>query len=121
MTVTSRRPLGHDLLEALAANEKLDPVAERVSKLARDLTRPKLVKELLSGTWLGHPVHPLLIALPIGTWSSAVLLDWVGGSGSERSADRLVLAGLLSAVPTAATGSSDWGDTTVASPSVRRL
>jgi len=121
MTATSRRPIGHDLLESLAANEALDPVAEPIAKLARDATRPKPLKELLSGTWLGHPVHPLLIALPIGAWSSAVLLDWLGGKGSGPAADRLIVAGLLSAIPTVATGYSDWGDTTVGSATVRRL
>ena len=39
------------------------------------------VKDALSGTWLGHALHPLLTDLPIGTWTSAVLLDWLGGQG----------------------------------------
>src|SRR6185437_5178400 len=32
-------------------------------------------KDLLSGTWLGHPVHPPLTDIVIGSWSSALLLD----------------------------------------------
>lgn len=46
------------------------------------------VKDLLSGTWLGHPAHPLLTDVPIGAWTSAVLLDLVeiirGSRGAER-------------------------------------
>jgi uncharacterized membrane protein len=66
------------------------------------------VKALLGGRWLGHAVHPLLTDLPIGFWTSATVLDLVGGRRSADAARRLVGFGVLSAVPTAATGWSDW-------------
>jgi nitrite reductase/ring-hydroxylating ferredoxin subunit len=117
----TRKPVGHDLIELIAAMDAIDEPAKLIAKKVRDLSEPKEIKEALSGTWLGHPVHPLLIAVPLGSWISAVLLDWVGGEGSEAAADRLVAAGLLGAVPTVATGYSDWADTEVASDSVRRV
>ena len=117
----TRKPVGHDLIELIAATGAIDEPAKLIAKKVRDLTKPKEIKEALSGTWLGHPFHPLLIAVPLGSWISAVLLDWVGGEGSETAADRLVAAGLLGAVPTVATGYSDWADTEVASDSVRRV
>jgi nitrite reductase/ring-hydroxylating ferredoxin subunit/uncharacterized membrane protein len=117
----TRKPIGHDLIERLAATEAIDEPAKLIGKKVRDLTKPKEIKEALSGTWLGHPFHPLLIAVPLGSWISAVLLDWLGGEDSEGAADKLVAAGLLGALPTAATGYSDWADTEVASDSVRRV
>jgi nitrite reductase/ring-hydroxylating ferredoxin subunit len=121
MTATHRSPLGKDLLDRLARAEPLDKAAEPLAKLVRDVTKPAPLKEALSGTWLGHPVHPLLIALPLGTWLSAILVDWVGGKGTEKAADRLVLAGVVTAAPTVVTGASDWADTTVGNPAVRRI
>ena len=68
-------------------------------------------KDALSGTWLGHALHPVLTDLPIGFWTSAWVLDHVGGKRSAPAARTLVALGLLSAVPTAVTGASDWSDT----------
>lgn len=85
----------------------LDPAADAASSAVSAVLRPGPVKDVLHGTWLGHPVHPLLIALPIGLWSGASLLDLLG---ERTAARRLVGAGLLAAVPTAATGLADWSE-----------
>jgi nitrite reductase/ring-hydroxylating ferredoxin subunit/uncharacterized membrane protein len=69
------------------------------------------VKDALSGTWLGHPLHPMLTDLPIGFWTSAFTLDFVGGPAARKASTRLVALGLLSTVPAALAGASDWADT----------
>jgi nitrite reductase/ring-hydroxylating ferredoxin subunit/uncharacterized membrane protein len=69
------------------------------------------VKDLLSGTQLGHPVHPMLVAVPIGAWVSATVLDLVGGRSGREAARKLVGLGAVAALPTAAAGASDWSDT----------
>jgi nitrite reductase/ring-hydroxylating ferredoxin subunit len=46
----------------------------------------------------------------IGAWTSALLLDLLGGDHSEEAADRPIAAGILAAVPTAAAGLSDWAE-----------
>jgi uncharacterized membrane protein len=69
------------------------------------------VRELLQGRGAGHALHPPLTDLPLGLWTSAVFLDLVGGEGSRDAARRLLCAGLVSAVPTAATGFAEWHDT----------
>jgi nitrite reductase/ring-hydroxylating ferredoxin subunit len=51
-----------------------------------------LVRNVLSGTNLGHPLHPALTDLPIGAWGMATLLDR-GGPRCEPGADLLVGAG----------------------------
>jgi nitrite reductase/ring-hydroxylating ferredoxin subunit len=53
----------------------------------------------------------LLTDVPIGAWTSSLILDAVGGRQSRRAADRLIAVGILAALPTAATGIADWGDT----------
>jgi len=71
-------------------------------------------RDLLSGVGIGHPVHPMLVNVPLGCWTSAVLLDLLGPgrlTARARSSRRLVAWGLLATVPAAATGLSDWRDT----------
>jgi nitrite reductase/ring-hydroxylating ferredoxin subunit/uncharacterized membrane protein len=63
------------------------------------------LKDVLHGTWLGHAFHPLLVTVPIGTWTAATVMDLVG---AKRGADTAIGFGILAALPTAATGLTDW-------------
>ena len=99
-------------LEAVADRiehaEQLEGIATKVQALIRRVLPPG-VEEMLRGGPLGHPLHPALVAVPIGAWTSATVLDLVG----ERSAARKLTAlGCLAAVPTAAAGAADWSSTT---------
>ena len=58
--------------------------------------------------WLGHPLHPLLVQAPVGTWLSASILDLSGGG--QKAARRLAAAGLMAAVPAAVAGAADWSE-----------
>jgi nitrite reductase/ring-hydroxylating ferredoxin subunit/uncharacterized membrane protein len=60
----------------------------------------------LHGVPFGQPAHPALVRLPIGCWTSAVLLDLVGVRG--RAPVVLLAAGVAGSVPAAATGLADW-------------
>ena len=98
--------------EAVAGDQRLDALAGPAGDAVRQALDRQPLKDALSGTWLGHPLHPMLTDLPIGFWTSAFTLDLVGGRGSRRAATHLVGWGVLSAVPTAVSGAADWGDTT---------
>ncbi|MHB8671543.1 MAG: DUF2231 domain-containing protein [Acidimicrobiales bacterium] len=87
----------------------LDAVAEPLTHVVRRALPPGPRKDALSGAWLGHPVHPLLTDVPIGAFSSAAVLDLLGPRGSA-GADLLVALGLAAALPTVASGLSDWAD-----------
>ena len=65
-------------------------------------------------------MHPILTDIPIGTWTSSLMLDWIGGRDSRAAADRLLLAGVLAAGGAVATGWSDWADAEERSAAVRR-
>jgi nitrite reductase/ring-hydroxylating ferredoxin subunit/uncharacterized membrane protein len=99
-------------VEQLGDDERLDQLAGPAGDAVRHALAGRPTKDALSGTWLGHPLHPLLTDLPIGFWTSAFTLDLVGGKRSRRAATQLVAWGVVSAVPTALTGAADWGDTT---------
>jgi nitrite reductase/ring-hydroxylating ferredoxin subunit/uncharacterized membrane protein len=115
------RPRLHHLAERIGAAAGLDGPAEAVAGWIRGIVPKGPVKDTLSGTPLGHALHPLLTDLPIGTWTSASLLDLVGGTAARPAAERLIATGLLAAVPTAASGLNDWADTTPADDGVRRV
>ncbi|MFE4545166.1 Rieske 2Fe-2S domain-containing protein [Arthrobacter sp. NPDC056727] len=101
----------HALVDAIEHFDRLDGVASAISTVVGKAVRPRAVRNTLSGTSLGHPLHPVLTDFPIGAWTMATLLDAVGGPVSEPAADILVAAGIATAVPTAAAGLNDWSDT----------
>lgn len=115
------RPRLHHLAERIGATAALDGPAEALAGWVRGAVPRGPVKDALSGTALGHALHPLLTDLPIGTWTSAAILDVVGGRAARPASRRLIAAGLLAAVPAAATGLNDWADTTPADEGVRRV
>lgn len=66
------------------------------------------VGDRLRGDWLGHPVHPGLVALPIGAWAGSLVFDTV--LRDHRTARRLIGMGLVAVPPTLATGWADWSE-----------
>jgi nitrite reductase/ring-hydroxylating ferredoxin subunit/uncharacterized membrane protein len=111
--VSSRpvREIGRALDTAISSQaELLDGWAKGVqSRLASAVrqTGPtgQLIKDLLHGVWLGHPLHPALTDIPIGAWTTGLLFDLVG---LDQGADAAYALGVLGAVPTAMSGTADW-------------
>jgi nitrite reductase/ring-hydroxylating ferredoxin subunit/uncharacterized membrane protein len=121
MTTTAQPAAVQGAVEALTGAAGLDAPGRAVAKTVRDAVPSGPVKDALSGTWLGHALHPLLTDLPIGSWTSAVLLDWLGGEQSQTAADRLIALGLAFSLPASATGATEWADSEPASDAVRRI
>jgi nitrite reductase/ring-hydroxylating ferredoxin subunit/uncharacterized membrane protein len=94
-------------LDTLA--DKIQPV---VNKFYSKNGATQVVENTLNGVWLGHPLHPVLTDIPIGSWTAAVTLDaFESATGSRRyakGADTAVLLGAVSSVATAAAGITDW-------------
>lgn len=100
-----------DLVGRLERIDALDALTNPLAGWVGWAVRPRLVRNLLSGTYVGHPLHPMLTDLPIGAWAMVAVLDRVGGRAAEGAADQLVKVGLAAAIPTAAAGLNDWSDT----------
>jgi len=107
--------------EALETKAALDAPAKPARAVAGKLLSPAPIKAALSGSWLGHALHPILTDLVIGSFVSASVLDFVGGDDSEAGAERLLAVGIASYAPTALTGLSDWADRADGEPGVRRV
>lgn len=66
------------------------------------------VRDLLRGRPLGHPVHPVLVQVPIGCWLSAAVLDIV--PAGQRAPTTLTAVGLAGVAPASVAGWADWAD-----------
>jgi nitrite reductase/ring-hydroxylating ferredoxin subunit/uncharacterized membrane protein len=99
------------IVDAIGSRKSLDGTAKPLSNAVMKAVPAGPVKDTLSGTWLGHPLHPVLTDVTIGAFLSSSMLDVLGDERHEAAADRLIGLGLLSVVPTAVTGIADWADT----------
>lgn len=94
-------------LESLRALDgAVDALGARVPTGLRDGP----LAEALAGRWLGHPLHPMLSDVPIGLWTSATVLDVIGGRRSHAASTLLTALGLVASAPTMASGLVDWLD-----------
>src|SRR5215468_7995581 len=82
------------------------PVRALSNIVVRALPPRTRLDDALHGVPFGQPAHPALVRLPLGCWTSAVLLDLLGGT--DRASRVLVAAGVVGTVPAMATGLADW-------------
>jgi nitrite reductase/ring-hydroxylating ferredoxin subunit/uncharacterized membrane protein len=95
-------------IDRLERSPRIDPLVGALDAVwSRVLPKGK-ARDVLHGTWLGHPLHPVLTDIPIGAWTSALLLDLFGGERGRGASRTLVGVGLAAAVPTAVSGAADW-------------
>ena len=93
--------IGHGAVRAIERQQWLAPIEERLQRfVARVLqSSGRSVRNLLYGTWLGHPLHPVLTDVPVGAWTVAVCLDCLDATASRpryaRAADRSIVIGLV--------------------------
>ncbi|WP_354637980.1 Rieske (2Fe-2S) protein [Kitasatospora camelliae] len=95
------------LLDAPAGWRVLDAPARPLHDLAEAVPFGPY-RDVLHGVPLGHPLHPVLVQVPVGCWLSSALLDCV--PGGRRASAVLVAAGLAGAVPAAVAGWVDWAE-----------
>jgi uncharacterized membrane protein len=97
------RPVAH----ALASVEEISAVDGPAGKLAELLngTIPSAALDVLRGRWLGHPLHPVMVTVPIGAWMAVPILDV---TGQRIAAQRLVAFGIAAALPASITGLAEY-------------
>ena len=100
-----------DFLEQ--ASEAIQPAVTKAFEAAGPAGQE--VKNFLHGTWLGHPLHPVLTDVPIGAWTAALALDAMetisGRKELAAGADAAIAVGLVGALGSAVTGLTDWSAT----------
>ena len=85
-----------------------DPLGDLVQRIARTLYGPfPALRDFLHGTWLGHPVHPMLTDVPIGAFIIATVLDIVG---QPVGATWAIGVGVVSMIAAALAGYADYID-----------
>lgn len=109
-----------NLAARLTDQPALDTLAEPLSQAVRgayEAAGPagQRVKNAMHGVWLGHPLHPVFTDIPIGAWTTGLVLDAVASSsrddGMSRAADVAIAVGLAGAAAAAVTGLTDWSET----------
>ncbi|SNR35818.1 Rieske 2Fe-2S domain-containing protein [Blastococcus mobilis] len=104
------------ILDRVADVPTFDKVLDPARRAVNAVLRPQAFKDLLHGTWLGHPLHPVLVQVPVGSWVSAGLLDAI--PRLRPAATVLIRTGVVAAVPASLAGAADWSEQAVG---VRRL
>jgi hypothetical protein len=70
------------------------------------------VRNFLHGVWLGHPLHPVITDIVVGSATATAILDVAEAAGAEQRiapANDIVLAtGIISGLSAAAAGITDW-------------
>lgn len=76
------------------------------------MARAKHPRSILAGPY-GHPLHPIMVTIPIGTWTASIVFDIIGFFAADASAytvgaQVLILIGLIGAVAAATVGLLDY-------------
>jgi nitrite reductase/ring-hydroxylating ferredoxin subunit/uncharacterized membrane protein len=109
-----------NVVAKLTDQPALDRVAEPLSRAVRSAYEAagpvgQRAKNAMHGVWLGHPLHPVFTDVPIGAWTTGLVLDAVAATnhdaGMQRAADVAMAVGLTGAVASAITGLTDWSET----------
>src|SRR4051794_25513119 len=111
---------GTNTLAELTDQPALDALAKPLSQAVRDIylaagDAGQRAKNAMHGVWLGHPLHPVFTDLPLGAWTTGLVLDAVAARNRDRAiaraADVAIAVGLAGAAAAAVTGLTDWSET----------
>ena len=88
---------------------------QKLAQATKDGWAASVAKALHGNEWLGHPLHPVVIAVPIGAWSVTGWYDLVGAlRGNPHDdvvADAALRVGVVGALAAASTGVVQFLDT----------
>src|SRR3954468_3937847 len=104
------------ILDRVADLDAFDKVIEPARRAVLVALKPQALKDFLHGSWLGHPLHPVMVQVPVGSWVSAGVLDAI--APLRPAATVLIGTGVATAVPAALSGAADWSEQATG---VRRL
>jgi nitrite reductase/ring-hydroxylating ferredoxin subunit/uncharacterized membrane protein len=98
------------LLTRLEEARELDGASDKIQSVVFAAIKPQRLRDLLHGAWLGHPLHPVAVQLPVGAFVSAAVLDLL--PGNRRAATTLIAVGTAGVAPAILSGWVDWSQMT---------
>lgn len=104
------------LIHAIEEQRSLDRIADPLQHtVASVLERAPRLADVLHGKWIGHPLHSVLVPIPIGGWTVGLGLDVASVLVSRRrfghAADLAMAIGVGGALLAAVAGIADWSRT----------
>jgi nitrite reductase/ring-hydroxylating ferredoxin subunit/uncharacterized membrane protein len=100
----------HNALERILEAQAVwaDPLGKIFVAIFAALYKPvPIIKDLLNGVWLGHPLHPAITDVPIGAYVVALVLDL---SGQRSAATAAIGVGIVFMLLAALAGYADYID-----------
>lgn len=98
-------------VRALETATPIDRISDALRPAAQRMIGEGRWRDLLTGRFLGHPLHPAGVVVPMTCWLGGTLVDVLAGPRAAPVAQRLIGLGTLSAAPVALSGTADWLDT----------
>ncbi|AUX46864.1 hypothetical protein SOCE26_083730 [Sorangium cellulosum] len=107
--------IGRAVEGEIVEQDWIDRIAEPLQQgIQAALKRAPAIAKVLHGKFLGHPLHPALVPVPIGAWTCTLVLDIAGLGGGRRlhkGADASAKLGLAGALVATFAGLADWSTT----------
>jgi len=91
----------HNAIERILQAQAVwaDPLGKLFVAIFAALYKPiPIIKDLLNGVWLGHPLHPAITDVPIGAYVVALVLDLTGQRAAATAAIGVGIVFMLVAV-----------------------
>ncbi len=101
---------------AIETQAWIDKIAVPLQNISSTALKPgpvgTLLRNVLNGSFLGHPLHAAVTDGPIGSWTATLVLDLASSRRGDRkldkAADITLGVGLVGSVASAITGLADW-------------
>jgi nitrite reductase/ring-hydroxylating ferredoxin subunit/uncharacterized membrane protein len=112
-----KRDLSEKIESSIVNSSLVKKVSDPVDGLLNRMFQTGILRPLklfLNGTWIGHPLHPVLKDIPVGAWTFTVIFDLAGllfkvpSFGVAASVTTAV--GIAGALGAAVAGLMDWMD-----------
>ncbi|GIF43883.1 Rieske 2Fe-2S domain-containing protein [Actinoplanes xinjiangensis] len=100
------------VLTRIEQADALDGASDKLQAAVSSAVRPRTLRDALHGSWMGHPLHPVLVQVPVGAFLSAAILDLLPSRSRSSAPTVLIGVGVAGVLPAAVAGWVDWSEMT---------